>query len=309
MKTVKARNNTSNKIVIIMIFIIFLFVGSSFVYFGIKSYQNEIATESWPQTEGIIISSDIYSSSGDHSTTYGANIVYQYQVNGINYTSDDVSSADFSSSDSSHAQRIINKYYVGKNVIVYYNPSNPSDAVLEPGTTWISYIIILFGILPIVVASLVLYFMVIRKKLKNIELILDKSTFSPGEFIKGNVSINFNKPVTAEALKVTFVGEKIIPSRDRHSSSQTIYHDEIILDKQNEYFNNFYTFEIKIPEDILERMSNWIDEQVPYEWAKKIYTASQNLGLMRTYDNYYIEVFLEIHGKIDIRNTIEIKIV
>jgi hypothetical protein len=140
------------------------------------------------------------------------------------------------------------------------------------------------------------------------ELTLDKLNFSPGETIRGKVSINFNKPVKAKALKVVFEGQKVIPSGKNSNRCQTVYRDEIILDRENEYMNNFYSFEMKIPDDIIEKMSNWIDEKVPYEWAKKIYTVSQNLGLMRAYDEYFIEVFLEIRGKIDIRDIIQIKI-
>ncbi len=295
------------KSVAIIIFIFFIIIGILFVLEGAYFYQQDTESESWYQTEGVILSSDIYTESGEHGTMYKANIVYQYQVNGINYTSDDVSTGHLSSSDRNYAQQTVNKYYVGKTVTVFYNPKDPSNAVLEPGATIFPYIIILFGLLPIIVGSVFLYFMVIRKKLKNMEVILDKSTFSPGETINGKVSINFNKPVNAKALKVAFEGEKVIPS-GKNSSSQTVYRDEIILDKENEYMNNLYYFEIKIPDDIIEKMTNWIDKKVPYKWAKKIYTASQNLGLMKAYDNYFIEVFLEIRGKIDIRSNIHIKI-
>lgn len=290
--------------------IVFFFLGGIiFVLAGIDIYQKEVATESWPQTQGVVISSDISSRSSEDSTMYEAVINYQYKVNGINYTSNGVSYGDISSSDRNHAQNIVDKYYVGKIVTVYYNPINPSDAVLEPGPTWFTYILLLIGSLPLFISLTMLYFFIIRKKLKNIELTLEKTDFSPGDIVRGKVSINFNKPISTEALKIAFQGEKIIPRRGRDpSSSQTVYRDEILLDKQNEYFNNVYSFEIKIPDNILEKMNNWIDEQVPYEWAKKIYSASQNLGLMRAYDNYFIEVSLEIRGKIDIRNSIEIKI-
>ncbi len=54
----------------------------------------------------------------------------------------------------SNADAIADKYAVGTRHLVYYNPANPSDAVLERGAHWLTYaglviplVMLVFGIL------------------------------------------------------------------------------------------------------------------------------------------------------------------
>jgi len=65
-------------------------------------------------------------------------------------------SSGMSSSSSSSAKSIVNKYKNGKIVDVYYNPSDPYKSVLEPGTTWKSYAIYVGGLLFLICGVLVL---------------------------------------------------------------------------------------------------------------------------------------------------------
>lgn len=266
-----------------------------------------VASESWYKTEGTIISSDISIDYSEGDELYGAHVEYRYKVDDVDYTSDNISFGDYNSSSKKPAQKILAKYYVGKTVVVYYNPEKPSEALLEPGTTIFHYLIILLGLLPIITAISVFYFSVIRKKTKKIEIILEKSDFLPGETIKGRIRLIFNKPVMAENLKVSLLGEKIVSGGREGDNNETIFCSEIVLDRKNQYFNNTYPFEIKIPEDILGRMENWTSV-IPYGWAKKVAGVSKELGLIRMIDKYSIRASLEIRGKIDVRECLEIKI-
>ena len=121
----------------------------------------ELAKESvdWPYADGKIASSEVVrktsrDSDGHTSTTYHAEISYDYRVEGTDYYGDKVSFGDYGSSNRSHAAGIVGKYPEGKQVQVYYKPDRPSIAVLETGVkggTWIMPIIgSVFGIAGIV---------------------------------------------------------------------------------------------------------------------------------------------------------------
>ena len=87
-------------------------------------------------------------------------------------------------------------------------------------------------------------------------LALDQFNFFPGETIKGTVSINLKKPKKARKLQVGLVGERKERYRDSdghtHTKTVRLYDFQIPLGHEGEYQKGDYTFEIKIPENILE---------------------------------------------------------
>ena len=113
-----------------------------------------IRAEHWPVTDGIVQTAAMNSNTDNHGhRTYSADVTYSYQVAGTNYTGDKVSTGEMSSSVA-YAQGILDRYPVGKTVIVHYSPDDPSDAVLETGIhggTWICLgvgtVFVLVGIL------------------------------------------------------------------------------------------------------------------------------------------------------------------
>src|SRR5262245_38799860 len=82
--------------------------------------------------EGKIVTSSTYTSSWRSKTYYHYSIVYEFTVNGKNYRSDEVTFNDNYSLEQEFAQKYISKYYLGKTVVVHYDPHDPSFSVLEP---------------------------------------------------------------------------------------------------------------------------------------------------------------------------------
>ena len=79
-------------------------------------------------TQGKITTSEIfYQSKGWHF-----DIWYEYSIDGTLYKSDQVNYGYTGSSDKSFATSYVNKYSVGKSVIVYYDPIAHEKSVLEP---------------------------------------------------------------------------------------------------------------------------------------------------------------------------------
>jgi Protein of unknown function (DUF3592) len=119
--------------------LIFVIIGWLLVRFALKMTAKAQQTRLWPSTEGEIAhSATLYESSrspsGGVSATYKADIAYRYQVNGKDFSSSTITLLDMSST-ASRAQSIVGRYPDKSKVQVFYNPDDPSDAVLEPGAS------------------------------------------------------------------------------------------------------------------------------------------------------------------------------
>jgi len=104
--------------------------------------------KNWPTTSGSVIDSQItmhYNDDGDRM--YGAAVSYQYAVDGLEYSSDKRTFADYNSSSRQRAEKIVAQYAPGTAVQVYFRPDDPGDAVLEPGTNVTMF---LFLLLPLI---------------------------------------------------------------------------------------------------------------------------------------------------------------
>lgn len=102
--------------------------------------------------EGRVTESTIYwKSKGWHYEIW-----YEYNVNGKLYKSDRVSYGYTSSSNKSFPISYVNKYPVGKSVVVYYDSIAPEKSVLEPNNFNYDWIFVV-----IMVATLGLFFIAI----------------------------------------------------------------------------------------------------------------------------------------------------
>lgn len=109
-------------------------VGAGF--FFLKSQK----TRNWPKVEGVITKSSTRiqrepGTSGAPTTI--ADVWYTFVIDGIKYQNDTISLAQYGSSSASHAVKEAHKYPVGSRVMVYYNPENYYDSVLEHKTPWV----------------------------------------------------------------------------------------------------------------------------------------------------------------------------
>ena len=123
--------------------IILIAIGSINIY---KAYK----TTNWPSTQGRITSSEITTRSDTYrdSTTnrlseetyYNAHITYEYEINGIIYSNDDVKvGGTIGTTSINWARETLNQYPKDKIVNIYYNPEDPGQSVLEVGlhfSTW-----------------------------------------------------------------------------------------------------------------------------------------------------------------------------
>ena len=106
-------------------------------YFIYKRSQQSGAArqiaQTWPSVTGTVLMSSVQWGSGSHSGTSYPVVVYQYEVNGKTYQSQNIKAGEqfLNVRVIGQAQATVARYPIGANVTVYYNPANPAESALE----------------------------------------------------------------------------------------------------------------------------------------------------------------------------------
>lgn len=114
------------------------FAGCSFIvmgfamlgYLGILRIRTGRAM-SWPSVRGLVVGNDVIKEcAGPSSSCYRPVITYRYSVKGETYESNRVFIGRQAISHELRARKIMEKFPVGSETSVYYNPENPKAACL-----------------------------------------------------------------------------------------------------------------------------------------------------------------------------------
>jgi len=125
--------------------LMFMFFGIIGMQFFAKPVSRMFANQDkWAQTEGTITSGEVISFRSSGQNMYRASLTYNYTVEGKEFHSDAIHSGTSSTSFKYFPQRKIDKHPAGSKVPVFYNPDQPSEALLEPGLGILKYV--LYGI-------------------------------------------------------------------------------------------------------------------------------------------------------------------
>jgi hypothetical protein len=122
-----------NIIILIHLPLVFLHLVLSEYY---KFFRTGYSSKSWPTTEGIIDTSDVKMTFNKHEGRISRKLIlrYFYFVLDKQYYSCRIFVGSTIQSDfTRNAQKTVNRYPVGQRTLVYYDPKNPDQAVLEPG--------------------------------------------------------------------------------------------------------------------------------------------------------------------------------
>lgn len=116
-------------------------------------------SESWPSTKGIILNSEVScmgSSTGN--TTFRTMIRYRYAVGTEEFICSTLCiGGELVTSERQRVQDRCDKYPVGSEVEVYYNPKNPRKACLEKRSEMTLFLIALGGCLLVLGAGVYLW--------------------------------------------------------------------------------------------------------------------------------------------------------
>lgn len=100
----------------------------------------------YPTAQGVILKSDVEinrSRDPEDNDTYQAVVTYRFEVNGQTHESDQYRYNDVASNDS-RAKDIVDSLPPGTRVTVFYNPDDPSDAVLVAAVEGMDLALLLF---------------------------------------------------------------------------------------------------------------------------------------------------------------------
>lgn len=147
----------------------FFIAGVVSLVLGIRNRRKGAESENWPVTDGIITKTWVSESTstdedGWNTYSYTPEVEYQYQLGANTFTSKKISFGSTRSyGQRRKAQKELEAYPINGRVRVYYNPNNPSEAILIRGKkgTMLGIILgVIFIIISICVSCGLLYTLV-----------------------------------------------------------------------------------------------------------------------------------------------------
>lgn len=150
----------------LLVSIPFLIVGLVFLFIVVRAGGKVRASKNWPSTSGRVLASDIEmrrsrTGQGGTSTAYYPVVLYEYMVNGRRLQSNRVRfGSDVGFGWTSPAQKVVDQYPPGAMVEVFYNPNDPTEAVLQrtARTANLMFVFIAIVIIGSVLCTLVMTF-------------------------------------------------------------------------------------------------------------------------------------------------------
>jgi hypothetical protein len=112
---------------------------------AVRNWIRGAASRDWPQVEAEIVRAFVLVDTSTETDTYTPNVEYDYQVAGASHRGTRLRYGALGSSNRGPAERTIASYPVGSRHLVFVNPENPKDAVLQRGTSWTNLVIAIFG--------------------------------------------------------------------------------------------------------------------------------------------------------------------
>ncbi len=132
---------------LVLFALIFLLAGAAGTYFLlVRPVSKLVASRSWTETQCTILSSQVAEVSSSDGATYKIDIRYSYVADGSPRESNRYDFRIGSSSGTAGKQAIVDRYPPGARVPCWFDPGDPSQAVLSRGFSP-AY---LFGLIPLI---------------------------------------------------------------------------------------------------------------------------------------------------------------
>jgi hypothetical protein len=145
-------------IVPIIVVVVFAPIVIGIVIWAISLQMKISASRRWSSTPGRIITSELATRSTATSRgsyrAYYPKVVYEYQVGGQTFQGNRIMFGQFPAHSSPElAQRKLAQYPLHSTGMVFYNPSNPSEAVLEQSAMTLNTLWLVAGLIFILVVA------------------------------------------------------------------------------------------------------------------------------------------------------------
>ena len=127
--------------------LVFVTVGLGIAAFGARSVVQARASSTWPRVSGEITHSEVVQSSDSEGVSYSPLVRYDYAVGDQPFTSERICfGLARMSAGLRFARTYSERYRIGSVVNVYYDPTQPSSSVLEPGISKQAFLPMAFGL-------------------------------------------------------------------------------------------------------------------------------------------------------------------
>jgi hypothetical protein len=134
-----------------------IIAGCASLVWSATTIQKAGVTSTWPRTTGAVERSELTEEwHAKGGRTYTPHVIYRYQIDGIVYRGHVIQTGSEGLSYARDiADGIVARYGTGRVVDVFYDPSDPADAVLERGFDLRSQalFIFFFGLIPLLVGA------------------------------------------------------------------------------------------------------------------------------------------------------------
>jgi hypothetical protein len=157
-----SESKKSNPVIIVIALLAFGFV---FGGFGFYKYNIGKKSASWPVVQGKMTYARAVPTKVNNSQEYRLSVKYTYSVDGKSYSGDRITASDGYQKTRRKANDVLKKYPVGKEVSVYYSPSDPSLAVLKTGANKNAFMLMSGGVICFLLAAVIIV-SELKKRLK-----------------------------------------------------------------------------------------------------------------------------------------------
>ncbi|MEO1150792.1 MAG: DUF3592 domain-containing protein [Pseudomonadota bacterium] len=142
-------SNVGKAVVIFMVTLLSVFVAAGVGMLGYAGYawSRTVAAQSWPTTDGEVLTSTLDIDRDSDGDTYRAKVSYQYSVDGIVFKSDRLSFGFSGTDNKAYHDAIVDRLTQGTHIGVRYDPKNPEVATLAPGPNKGLIFLTIFGIM------------------------------------------------------------------------------------------------------------------------------------------------------------------
>lgn len=106
-----------------------ILLGATGTTTGLRETRRVLRQGNWLEARGHVESGSVVWT----GETYSARVVYNYAVDGVQFTGNIVKSGAVEYNWRGPAERVLSRYPPGRDVVVFVDPKNHCHAVLEPG--------------------------------------------------------------------------------------------------------------------------------------------------------------------------------
>ena len=133
---------------------VIVIIGLALTLLGSVKLKNAAETNRWPITNGTVTSSEVAG-----AMKYYPSVSYTYIVDSTVYNSNRISNMNFNTKNRSVVEEVLKKYPLGSEIKVYYNSTDPSKALLEPGINTGNILLLALGIIVLAIPIFLALFM------------------------------------------------------------------------------------------------------------------------------------------------------